>query len=165
MKNSCSASRTILTATAAFAVWFASVACMLTCLTGCRTIAGSCGVNPVTHVATQTASADDTGKPGACCHRSKAKTCETAEAENATATPVLAAEVSEHHDTGECCALAGRETRFLTSPNVSPDSHAVTIQTPFFLLPPKPTVARPEPVFAYLPCRGGTHLKNCVFLI
>lgn len=165
MKNARSASRTIVTTTAAFAVWFASVACMLTCLTGCRSVAGECRTTSVTHAETQTASSGDTGKHGACCHRSKAKTCETTAPGIATATPDLTTEISEHHDTGECCALAGRETRFLTSPNVSPDSHAVTTKTAFFLLPPKPTVTRLRPVFAYLPCRSGTHLKNCVFLI
>jgi hypothetical protein len=171
MRQRTSAIRTFATTLPAFAVWFASVACMLACLSGCVGIkASACSLDHVVKKAEAKASKKTKHcSTSACCHEAAEET-EPVAAPKAETTDIAAFLASstclvEHHENGECCALGGKEIRFLTSQGVSPDANAVVLETPFFLLPaPTPTVT-PRSVATYLPCRSGTYLRHCVFRI
>lgn len=173
MRHRKSAFRNFATPLPAFAVWFASVACMLACLSGCIGIkASACSFEKAPVAKKAAAKAPEKAKScsgGSCCHESTEES-EPVAAPTAGTTDVAAllsspACLTDHHDSCEDCPLGGKESRFLTSQSVSPDSHAVVLLTPFFLVPVPTPVAAPRAVTAYVPCRSGTHLRHCVFLI
>lgn len=173
MKYRTSAFRNVATPLPAFAVWFASVACMLACLSGCIGIkASACSFEKAPVAQKAAAKSPKKAKPctgSACCHEKAEETEPVAEPK--AGTPDVAALLSspacltEHRDNCGDCPLGGKENRFLTSQNVSPDSHAVIFQIAFFLLPVQKPTPTPHAVATYLPCRSGTHLRHCVFLI
>jgi hypothetical protein len=169
MRQKTSAFRTFATTMPAFAVWFASVACMLACLAGCVGIkASACSLDHVAKKAEAKASKKAKHcSTSACCHESAEETepVATPKAESTDITAPLSTGLVEHHENGECCALGGKEIRFLTSQGVSPDANTVILEAPFFLLPAPQPVVTPRPVATYLPCRSGTHLRHCVFRI
>lgn len=168
-----SAFRNFATPLPAFAVWFASVACMLACLSGCIGIkASACSFEKAPVAKKAAAKAPKTAKScsgGSCCHEAAEETEPVTETK--VGTPDFAALLgspaclTDHHDNCGDCPLGGKDGRFLTSQNVSPDSHAVVLQTPFFLIPVVMPPALPRAVATYVPCRSGTHLRHCVFLI
>ncbi len=173
MRQKASAFRTFATTLPAFAVWFASVACMLACLSGCIGIkASACSFEHAPAAKKVEAKASKKAKhcsTSACCHESAEETepvaAPKAETTDIAAFPTSSTCLIEHHENGECCPLGGKEIRFLTSQGVSPDANAVILETPFFLLPALTPTITSRPVATYFPCCGGTHLRNCVFRI